>query len=186
DHEGEWVVLDGFFQYDPSPSIPPDADLNTRLFRFLDLYAMDSRPYRWRFNMTTGETREGPLSDMVTEFGSINGTRGGRDYRYYYSVVPTPGRFEFDGIVRNDLHTGATETYLFGDGVFGSETVMAPRPNARSEDDGYLVTFVSDVNADRSECLVFDAQSVADGPICRIELPERISSGTHACWSSAV
>ena len=184
DHEGHWVVLDGFFQYDPSPSVPPDADLNTRMFRFLDLYAMDSRPYRWRFNLTTGETREGPLDDRVTEFGMTNGRYQGRDYRYYYSVVPTPGCFQFDGITRNDLHTGSTDTYMFGPGVFGSETVMAPRPNATSEDDGYLVTFVSDVPNDRSECLIFDARSVSSGPICRLELPERISSGTHACWSA--
>lgn len=183
DREGEWVVLDGFFQHNPSPSVPRDADLDTRLFRFLDLYAMDSRPYRWRFNLTTGETREGPLDDRVTEFGTINGNRGGRAYRYYYSVVPTPGRFEFDGIVRNDLETGRSESYLFGEGVFGSETVVAPRDGSVAEDDAYLVTFVTDVGHDKSECLVFDATAVAEGPLCRIELPERISSGTHACWA---
>lgn len=184
DHEGHWVVLDGFFQHDPSPSVPPNADLNTRMFRFLDLYAMDSRPHRWRFNLSTGETREAPLSDVVSEFGMTNGRVQGLGYRYYYSVIPTPGCFQFDGITKNDLVTGRTESYRFGEGVFGSETVMAPRPNARTEDDGYLITFVSDVNNDRSDCLIFDAQSVADGPISRIELPERISSGTHACWAS--
>jgi carotenoid cleavage dioxygenase len=183
DHEGHWIILDGFFQHNPSPSVPRDADLNTRMFRFLDLYAMESRPHRWRFNLTTGETREGSLSDAVSEFGMTNGRYQGLDYRYYYSVIPTPGCFQFDGITKNDLLTGVTESYLFGEGVFGSETVMAPRPNSQSEDDGYLITFVSDVNEDRSECLVFDAQSVSDGPICRIELPERISSGTHACWA---
>ena len=98
--------------------------------------------------------------------------------------MPTPGCFQFDGITRNDLLTGSHESYMFGSGVFGSETVMAPRRDARNEDDGYLITFVSDVPNDRSECLIFDAQSVASGPICRLELPERISSGTHACWSA--
>lgn len=185
DSEGHWVILDGFFQHDPSPSVPPDADLNTRMFRFLDLYAMDSRPHRWRFNLTTGQTREGPLDDDVTEFGTTNGAFQGRQYRYYYSVVPTPGRFQFDGVIANDLHTGTKETYMFGPGVFGSETVMAPRSQARAENDGYLITFVSDVDADRSECLIFDAQDVSAGPICRLELPERISSGTHATWSAA-
>lgn len=183
DHEGHWVILDGFFQNDPSPSVPPDADLNTRLFRFLDLYAMDSRAHRWRFNLTTGETREEPLDDAVTEFGMTNGLFQGRDYRYFYSVVPTPGCFQFDGITKNDLKTGSKETWMFGDGVFGSETVMAPRAGSRFEDDGYLITFVSDVVNDTSECLIFDAQSVGDGPVSRIRLPERISSGTHACWS---
>jgi carotenoid cleavage dioxygenase len=120
---------------------------------------------------------------VVSEFGMTNGRFQGMDYRYYYSVIPTPGCFQFDGITKNDLMTGTSESYRFGEGVFGSETVMAPRPQAHSEDDGYLITFVSDVNTDRSECLIFDAQSVTAGPICRIELPERISSGTHACWA---
>lgn len=185
DHEGEWVVLDGFFQHDPSPSMPRDADVNMRMFRFLDLYAMDARPYRWRFNLTTGQTREGLLDDCITEFGMTNGRFQGRPYRTFYSMIPTPGCFQFDGIMRTDLETGRRESYRFGPGIFGSETVMAPRRGSTEEDDGYLVTFVSDVGADTSECLIFDARSLDDGPICRIRLPERISSGTHACWSAA-
>jgi carotenoid cleavage dioxygenase-like enzyme len=39
------------------------------------------------------------------------------------------------------------------------------------------------MNADRSECLVFSAADIAIGPIARVRLPERISSGTHSCWA---
>ncbi|NBC21877.1 MAG: apocarotenoid-15,15'-oxygenase, partial [Gammaproteobacteria bacterium] len=58
-----------------------------------------------------------------------------------------------------------------------------PRVGAKSEDDGYLVTFVSDVNEDRSEAVLIDAQDFEAGPVCRIVLPHRISSGTHATWA---
>ncbi|MBA3281624.1 MAG: carotenoid oxygenase family protein, partial [Acidimicrobiia bacterium] len=34
-----------------------------------------------------------------------------------------------------------------------------------------------------SECLVLDGQRISDGPIARLRLPERISSGTHATWA---
>ena len=61
---------------------------------------------------------------------------------------------------------------------------MAPRPGATGEDDGYLVTLTTDMNADRSECLVFDAARLTDGPIARVRLPERISSGTHSTWAA--
>ena len=44
------------------------------------------------------------------------------------------------------------------------------------------LTFTTDVANDRSECLVFDAADVTAGPIARVRLPERISSGTHSCW----
>jgi carotenoid cleavage dioxygenase len=62
---------------------------------------------------------------------------------------------------------------------------MAPRVGSTAEDDGYLVTFTTDVLNDRSECLVLDARDVAAGPIARVRLPERISSGTHSCWAPA-
>jgi len=67
--------------------------------------------------------------------------------------------------------------------VYGSETPMAPRPDATAEDDGYLVTFTTDLVRDCSECLVLDARDVAAGPVARVRLPERISSGTHSCWA---
>jgi carotenoid cleavage dioxygenase len=95
-----------------------------------------------------------------------------------------PGWFLFSGLVKHDLLTGSEQSYRFGDGVYGSETVLAPRVGATAEDDGYLITITSDVAADRSECLVFAADRLTDGPIARITLPERVSSGTHATWAA--
>jgi len=60
---------------------------------------------------------------------------------------------------------------------------MAPRVGSRAEDDGYLVTLTTDMNADASYCVVFDAARVSDGPVCKLALPERISSGTHSTWA---
>jgi carotenoid cleavage dioxygenase len=68
--------------------------------------------------------------------------------------------------------------------VYGSEPAMAPRLGSSGEDDGYLVTLTTDMNEDRSECLIFDAARVSDGPVARIRRPERISSGTHATWAA--
>ena len=69
---------------------------------------------------------------------------------------------------RSTSQTGAEERYAFGDGVFGSETPMAPRAGATDEDDGYLVTFTTDMVRDCSECLVLDAKDIAAGPIARV------------------
>jgi len=41
----------------------------------------------------------------------------------------------------------------------------------------------TDMNADASYCLVFDAARLEDGPVCKLQLPERISSGTHSTWA---
>ena len=45
------------------------------------------------------------------------------------------------------------------------------------------LTLTTDMNHNRSECLVYDAQDVTSGPVARIRLPERISSGTHSTWA---
>ena len=37
---------------------------------------------------------------------------------------------------------------------------MAPRVGATGEDDGYLVTLTTDMNADASYCVVFDAARI--------------------------
>ncbi len=60
---------------------------------------------------------------------------------------------------------------------------MAPRVGVAAEDDGYLVTLTTDMNTDASYCVVFDAAQVADGPVCKLQPPERISSGTHSTWA---
>jgi carotenoid cleavage dioxygenase len=115
----------------------------------------------------------------------INPQIAGRDYRYSYNMTAKPGWFLFDGLVKHDVVSGKEEKYSFGEGVFGSETPFAPRPNAKAEDDGYLITITTDMNRECSECLIFDATRLTDGPIARVRLPERISSGTHSCWTSA-
>jgi carotenoid cleavage dioxygenase-like enzyme len=39
------------------------------------------------------------------------------------------------------------------------------------------------MNNDASYCLVVDATRVGDGPVCKLALPERVSSGTHSTWA---
>jgi carotenoid cleavage dioxygenase-like enzyme len=183
--EGDEIVLDGFFQHTPVPSKKQGAPKELSLFRTIDLNQLNARPHRWRFNMVTGATREEPLSDRVMEFGMINPAVAGTPHRYAYNMTGAPDWFLFDGLVKHDLQTGREDRYAFGNGVFGSETPFAPRSKAKSEDDGYLLTFTTDMNRDCSECLIFDAASITDGPIARVRLPERISSGTHSCWTPA-
>jgi carotenoid cleavage dioxygenase len=181
--DGDEIVLDGYFQGDPMPDAGGETDRYKRAFRGLDTYRMQTRLHRWRFNMATGATKEETLSDRIMEFPMVNARYAGRPYRYSYNMTTAPGWFLFDGIVKVDHQTGVEERYAFGEGRFGSETPFAPRVGAVDEDDGYLVTFVTDTNDNSSECLVLDARDITAGPIARVRMPERISSGTHACWS---
>ncbi|SEH64767.1 carotenoid cleavage dioxygenase [Mycolicibacterium rutilum] len=181
--DGDEIVFDGFFEGDPSPVDTGAGSKWERAFRFLALDRLQTRLHRWRFNLVTGQTTEEQLTDTITEFGMINAGYAGTPYRYAYAATGKPGWFLFDGLVKHDLHTGTEQRFVFDDGVFGSETAMAPRVGGTAEDDGYLITLTTDMNADASYCLVFDAARVSDGPVCKLPLPERVSSGTHSTWA---
>ncbi len=180
--EGDEIVLDGFFQGDPMPASGGETDPYRRAFRGIDTHRMQTTLKRWRMNLTTGACKEETVSERIMEFPMINPRHAGRPYRYVYNMTTRPGWFLFDGVVKVDLQTGVEERYEFGEGVFGSETPMAPNTDG-AEDGGYLVTFTTDMERDCSECLVLDAADIAAGPVARIRLPERISSGTHSCWA---
>ena len=146
---------------------------------------LEARAHRWRFNTVTGVCTEEQMSDTCCEFPMVNGRHAGRRHRYSYNARCTHGLFAFDALIKHDLDAGTEEVYELPEGVFISETVMAPRDGSSAEDDGYLVTFASDVVADCSHALVFDAADPTAGPVARIRLPERICSGTHSTWAPA-
>ena len=56
---------------------------------------------------------------------------------------------------------------LTNDCRYCSEAPFAPRVNAIDEDDGYLVSFVSDTNTGTAECVLVDAKDLEAGPVCR-------------------
>ncbi|MFV0318632.1 MAG: carotenoid oxygenase family protein [Microthrixaceae bacterium] len=181
--DGDEIVLDGFFQHDPMPKPPKNPTLEQVIYGHLDVYRLRTEVRRWRFNLRTGATTETTLSDRLMEFGMINGTYGGRPYRYAYNALPAQGWFGFTGFVKQDLYSGTETVVELPEGTFASETVMAPRPGATAEDDGYLLTYVSDMVEDSSSCLIFDAADPGSGWLAKVALPERISSGTHAYWA---
>ncbi len=178
--EGDEIVLDLCRVTKPAPR----AGAVGPLAKMLSYLRLDAHLYRYRFNLVTGATTEHSLDDDNTEFPTMDASRLGRATRYAYTmrISPEPTLL-FDGIVKYDTQTGATDRHWFGPGRWGSEAPFAPRPaDDRAEDDGYLVSFVHDENHDRSEVVVLDATDVAAGPVARVLLPGRVPIGFHACW----
>ena len=181
---GDEIILEGYFQENPEPgnydNAPPGLE---RMMAFLDNHLLKPRLHRWRFNLVTGETKEESLDDKILEFGAINQQYTCQKHRYSYSMMPTMGWFTFDGICKHDHEIGESEIYNFGKGIFGSEVCFAPRENSKDEDDGYLVSIITDINRRSSSCVLFDAKNITKGPICSMLLPQQICSGTHATWA---
>jgi carotenoid cleavage dioxygenase len=182
---GSEIVMDGYFQENPTPRPRAEAPSGySHMMAYLDEHAFRPKLHRWRFDLRTGRTREEPLDDRILEFGVINQQYTGVQNRYVYSTRTKPGWFLFTGFVKHDLASGQSWEVNLGPNRYASEAPFAPRLGARDEDDGYLVSFVTDENTGTSECILIDAKRFADGPVCRIALPHKISSGTHAHWAA--
>ncbi|MEO0812876.1 MAG: carotenoid oxygenase family protein, partial [Myxococcota bacterium] len=179
---GDWVVMIGCRTRDPSLS-PKRED--GKLAAMLSGLKLQANLYEWRMNLKSGEVREGPLDDLNAEFPMIRADRTGRSCRFsYHQIIPYEVPATFEGLVKYDLSTGAYTRFDYGAGVFGSEAPFAARtesPDA-DEDDGYVVTFVTDRADWTSAVWVFDAKRIEAGPIAKVRVPGRIPAGFHATW----
>ncbi len=181
--EGDEIVMDVCRFRPPSSS---SMDFRGPLAHILNYLRLDAYVHRYRFNLVTGRTTEGPIDDRNTEFPMINHRNLGQKNRYAYNVsISSDTVMYFDGLVKYDLEQGTDERYGFGAGRYGSEAPFAPRTGATAEDDGYLLSFVYDATTERSELLILDAQDLPAGPIGRVMIPRRIPNGFHACWVTA-
>ena len=63
------------------------------------------------------------------------------------------------------------------------ETIAPVASNVSKTDDGYVITLVTDSRDWTSQCLVFDATDIAQGPVSRVHLPQRVPFGFHATWA---
>jgi carotenoid cleavage dioxygenase len=175
--EGDSIVLDVCRTRRPAP---PDRPLTGPLESLLEYLRLDAQWYRYRFDLRTGSTTEGPMDDLNTEFPTINTSRTGLPSRYAYNIAIESGYTTlFDGIVKYDMQTGGSQRYDFGPGRFGSEAPFAARSDS-AEDDGYLVSFVANHEDGHSECVIVDAPTMTE--VGRVQIPQRVPHGFHACW----
>ena len=164
----------------------PLADDSGAVVPHIDVLRLEPFLHEWRFNLVTGAVSERALDDVMTEFPRMNNQRLGRPTRYSYNPrIAEQPTLLFDGFVKYDTDTGSGTAHGYGDGRFGGETVFAPRAGATTEDDGYVLTFVTEAGTGASEAIVVDAQRVEDGPVARIQIPHRVPIGYHTWWVGA-
>ena len=146
-------------------------------------------PCRYSINLKTGHVSGQKMNEVNSEFAKINEELTGREHRYGYYAATETGEFcerwKFDRIGKLDTHTGEMQFRAGPDDLTApGEVSFIPRAGATSEDDGYLVNVWWDQHRDTSELLIFDAQNLADDPIARVELGQRVPLGFHGSWAS--
>ena len=152
----------------------------------VNVLALRAHLTKWTMNLKTGATKEEKIDDTVGEFPVVNLGHTGRKSRYaYVASIPDTDTQVFDGLLKYDLERGTHTRHEFGANMFGSEPAFAPRHNAKSEDDGYVITFVTNGETGDSRALIVDAQNLDAPPVAEVHIPQRIPLGFHGTWANA-
>ncbi|APY90084.1 carotenoid oxygenase family protein [Streptomyces alfalfae] len=142
-----------------------------------------SRSRRWTVDLAAGGVREQQTDDLTVEFPTINDHFVGSEHRFQYALsFPDDLGVGHHALVKYDRATGARRLLPFGTGQLPSEAVFVQADGATGEDEGYLLTIVSDLNADASKMLVLDASDLTVPPVATIHLPRRVPAMIHGSW----
>ena len=76
-----------------------------------------------------------------------------------------------------DASQASTDIWDAGRDQFAQEPIFCPRPGAKEEDEGWILTMVYDCKTDSSQLVILDAQNLKAGPVARIKLQHRIPYG---------
>lgn len=141
-------------------------------------------PYHWSIDLTAGTVKGEWMDDRSGEFPRINDNLACQRTRYLYNSLARDWAFEFNfnGVIKYDLETGSTQEWVYGPGETSGEHAFAPDPQGEAEDDGWLMSIVSDQETRKSYLSVLDARDVGAGPVARVHIPRRVPIGFHANW----
>jgi carotenoid cleavage dioxygenase-like enzyme len=194
-----WIETDPFFVWHYGNAFDDRGDVVVDFSWWSD-FALAADPHRkgaftrMRLSPGSGKAALTHLDQSMSEFARIDDRLCGQPHRYVTVSQKSEKHDgllngEFDRLVRYDLETGESVHYD-GDLVLG-EVVHAARAGAPvgrgdPELDGWYLTYATDVAAQSSYLVVWDAQRFPSEPVAKVRMPHRVPNGLHGNWMPTV
>jgi 8'-apo-carotenoid 13,14-cleaving dioxygenase len=139
---------------------------------------------RWTIDPATRAVVRTSIDATPQEFPRIDERLLGQQHRYAYTMEMTD---PFLGLrlFKQDLETLTREVHDFGPGRHPCEFVFVPAHAKAAEDEGWVVGFVVDGNAEVTDLVILDARNFAGPPLASIRIPHIVTPGFHGNWIQA-
>jgi len=120
------------------------------------------------------------LWEQSCEFPVMPARSVGRDYSDVWMV--TGEEDTATGLVRLNVDTQETQTWTAGDGIVPAEGVFVANPEAKRDEQGWIISLVCDGWADASYWAVLDSERLAEGPVAKIWTDQPLPQTFHGVW----
>lgn len=137
---------------------------------------------RWKLDAASGRVERSVLSRETQEFPRYDERLTGRPYRYAYAVAINIARPQPNALLRHDVVSGETVSHHYGARDLSGEVVFVPRHADAAEHEGWLLSFVHDLDCGPSKVVILNADDLGGAPQAVIELPVRVPLGFHGNW----
>lgn len=138
---------------------------------------------RFVIDLSTNRLAKETIFNQNLEMPRIADHYDAQEYRYCYAI---DSRFPRNTTDRRPLYKIDTKTKLAnvwtGEGCYPGEPIFVPKPNARSEDEGVVLSVVLDMVNQKTFLLVLDAYTWTE--LARAEAPYAIPVGLHGLFKS--
>ncbi|KAF1966843.1 9-cis-epoxycarotenoid dioxygenase-like protein [Bimuria novae-zelandiae CBS 107.79] len=172
---------------------PPDSPTHTPA-NHAQRNKLISDTYRWVFDpKTPTNTRVTParIYGINGEFSRIDDRVLTKKYNHFWqcNIDPTkPYDFQkcgppagglFNVLGHYEWDTGKKDTWWAGPTCTFQEPVFVPKEGSTAEGEGYLIALLNHLDVLRNDILIFDAQSLSQGPLAAVHLPVKLRLGLH-------
>lgn len=187
----KWFEIDACYVYHTLNAYEEGNELIIQAPRLVgyESVGMDNPPipnlHEWTLNLSSGSVSERQLDDTGVDFPDVPPQLVGQKSKFgYIAEFNTKGAPEVLGYHKYNLSDGTKTSHILKSGRIGAEASFVPAANPKSEDDGYLLSFIYDPSEGVSELAFLDAKNISDDPMARIILPARVPAGFHGSWIS--
>jgi all-trans-8'-apo-beta-carotenal 15,15'-oxygenase len=91
----------------------------------------------------------------------------------------------YNAVVKLDTQSGAFQVKDYGQNRYTSEALFVPRESSKTEDDGYLLSFVYDAATHLTEIVILDALD-PETEIAAVKLSHHVPFGFHGHFTGQV